>query len=171
MLKRFFMVTLLYAFCIEGASAHITLEQKSAEAGSEYTAVFRVPHGCDGSATTGITVFLPPGFNDARPVAKEGWSLSQKTEKLDKPYIVHGTSMVERVAQVSWSGGHLGGMEYGEFVIRVSLPDAPGKRAFHVLQQCEQGQSDWAGVEQEGQAKPSLPAPVLEITPAAPRVK
>jgi uncharacterized protein YcnI len=171
MLKRFFMITLLYSFCIESASAHITLEQKSAEAGSEYTAVFRVPHGCDGSATTGITVFLPEGFDEVRPVAKEGWSLSQKTEKLDKPYIVHGTSISERVAQVSWSGGHLGGMEYGEFVIRMSLPDAPGKRIFHVLQQCEQGQSDWAGVQQEGQAKPSLPAPMLEITPVVPRVK
>ena len=171
MLKRFFIIILLYAFCIDGAFAHITLEQKSAEAGSEYTAVFRVPHGCDGSATTGITVFLPIGIDDARPVVKEGWSLSQKTEKLDKPYVAHGTPIAERVAQVSWSGGHLGGMEYGEFVIRMSLPDAPGKRAFHVLQQCEEGQNDWAGVLLEGQPKPLLPAPVLEITPATPRVK
>ncbi|MDB5813340.1 MAG: hypothetical protein JWN23_457 [Rhodocyclales bacterium] len=170
MFKRFLMITLTYAFGVNYAFAHITLEQKSAEAGSDYTAVFRVPHGCEGSATTGITVFLPVGIDDARPVAKEGWSLSQKTEKLDKPYIAHGTAISERVVQVTWSG-HLAGMEYAEFVVRTHLPDAPGKRAFRVLQQCEQGQNDWAAVPQEGQAKPSLPAPILEITPAAPRVQ
>jgi periplasmic copper chaperone A len=171
MLKRFLMVVLSYAFVVDSAFAHITLEQKTAEAGSDYTAVFRVPHGCDGSATNGITVFLPADINDAKPVAKDGWSLSVKTEKLDKPRDGQSSITSDRVAQIAWSGGRLPATDLGEFVVRMTLPATPGKRWFHVIQQCEQGQNDWVAVPQEGQAKPSLPAPVLDViaAPLSPR--
>lgn len=48
------------------ASAHITLEHPSAPAGSYYKAIFRVPHGCEGLATTGITIEFPDAFHHAK---------------------------------------------------------------------------------------------------------
>ncbi len=155
MLKRYILAILPCTLCVQDALAHITLAQPSAEAGSSYTAEFRVPHGCSGSATTGITVFLPPSIDDAKGIAKDGWLLSQKTETLENPRDLHGTTVTQRVAQVSWSGGRLPNDGYDEFVVQMTLPDTPGKRWFHVLQQCEQGQNDWAAVPQEGQPRAS----------------
>ena len=34
------------------ALAHVTLENQEAKAGASYKATFRVPHGCEGTATT-----------------------------------------------------------------------------------------------------------------------
>jgi uncharacterized protein YcnI len=166
MLKKFIAALLCVAACLATAQAHITLEQKSAVAGSSYKAVFRVGHGCDGSPTTSLSVFLPEGFVGAKPMPKAGWKLDIKTEKLDKPYDSYGTPISERTAQVSWSGGRLLDSEYDEFVIVMNLPDSAGKRWIHVLQQCEKGQNDWVGIPVEGQAKPRFPAPALDIVPA-----
>jgi uncharacterized protein YcnI len=43
------------------AAAHVTLENQEAKVGASYKAVFRVPHGCDGTATTAIRVKIPEG--------------------------------------------------------------------------------------------------------------
>jgi periplasmic copper chaperone A len=168
MLKKFAAALLYAATCLPYAQAHINLEQKSAIAGTSYKAVFRVGHGCDGSPTTSLTVFMPEGFVGAKPMPKAGWKLDIKTEKLDKPYDSHGTPVGERTAQFTWSGGRLLDAEYDEFVIVMPLPDSTGKRAIHVLQQCEKGQNDWAAVAVEGQEKPRFPAPTLDVVPAAP---
>ncbi|GAA5172557.1 YcnI family protein [Viridibacterium curvum] len=156
------------AFAIPMAHAHVTLEQQSAVANSNYKAVFRVGHGCAGSPTTSVTVFLPAGFVGGKPMPKAGWKLDVKTEKLDKPYDSHGTLVTERAAQFTWSGGRLLDAEYDEFVVRVTLPAEPGKRWIRVLQQCEQGQNDWASVPVEGQPRPAFPPAQIEILPAAP---
>ena len=56
--------------------AHVSLEQGTAAVGAIYRANFRVPHGCEGHATTiRITVQLPEGVTGARPMPKAGWSL------------------------------------------------------------------------------------------------
>ncbi|MDB5799614.1 MAG: hypothetical protein JWL63_553 [Rhodocyclales bacterium] len=165
MLKRF-IAGALSVTAMSFAEAHITLEQPSAVAGSNYKAVFRVGHGCSGSPTTAITVFLAADFVGAKPMPKAGWKLETRTEKLEKPIDAHGTPISERVAQITWSGGRLLDSEYDEFVIRMSLPDTAGKRWIRVLQQCDKGQNDWAAVPVEGQAKPALLAPLLDITPA-----
>ena len=41
------------------AAAHITLATQKAFADSSYKAVLRVPHGCEGKATTAIRVRIP----------------------------------------------------------------------------------------------------------------
>ncbi|MEC5386863.1 YcnI family protein [Uliginosibacterium sp. H3] len=168
MLKKFATALLCTAACLSNAQAHITLEQKSAVSGTSYKSIFRVGHGCDGSPTTNITVFLPEGFVGAKPMPKAGWKLDIKTEKLDKPYLSHGKPVSERAAQFSWSGGRLLDAEYDEFVIAVTVPESAGKRWIRVLQQCEKGQNDWAEIPVEGQEKPRFPAALLDIVPAAP---
>ena len=146
--------------------AHIKHQDASAEAGSYYKAVFRVPHGCEGSPTKAITVFLPPPVLGAKPMPKPGWKLDVQKEKLAKPYQSHGKSIDERAAAISWSGGRLLDSEYDEFVLRLSLPIEPGTLRFRVLQECEQGRVDWSQTAAEGKATPN-PAPVLEVAPAA----
>nr|WP_263486003.1 DUF1775 domain-containing protein [Mesorhizobium sp. CO1-1-11] len=53
------------AFLVLGtnaAFAHITLETQEAAVGSTYKAVLRVPHGCDGKATTAVRAPHPHGM-------------------------------------------------------------------------------------------------------------
>src|SRR5437868_51556 len=84
------------------AVAHIALEQGTAPAGGVYKAVFQVSHGCNGSATTGVTVQIPVGYQGARPYPKAGWTLTTQTAKLAKPYDSHGKTVTEDVAVVRW---------------------------------------------------------------------
>jgi uncharacterized protein YcnI len=50
--------------------AHIVLDPTPATAGSYHKATLRVGHGCNGSATTDLTVFIPAGFEGAKPQPK-----------------------------------------------------------------------------------------------------
>ncbi len=149
------------AMAILGASsafAHITLEQKSAEAGSYYKAVFRVGHGCEKAPTTTLTVFMPPGVQGANPMPKPGWTL-----ELAKPGEGKGAP-----TQISWRGGSLPSEYYDEFAMRLQLPEQPGPMWFRVLQQCEGGASvDWAEIPAEGTSTRGLkrPAALLELRP------
>jgi uncharacterized protein YcnI len=126
------------------AHAHITVAPATAPAGAYQTLVFKVGHGCAGSATTGITVQLPEGVT-AKPMPKPGWTISLAPR------------------EISWRGGPLPDAYYDEFTIQARLPDAPGRLVFKVGQQCEKGRMDWADVGPESKT----PAPVLEVTPAA----
>lgn len=163
---RKLITALTLATLLAGAAqAHITLEQKQAPASSTYKAIFRVGHGCAGSPTTGIRVFLPAEFSDAKPMPKPGWKLEIQREALTKPDSSHDKPVTDRVAVISWQGGPLADAEYDEFVLRGTLPAEAGKLYFRVLQTCEKGQNDWSAI-QTGQDKPSTPAAVLEVTPA-----
>ncbi|WLI90488.1 YcnI family protein [Massilia sp. R2A-15] len=107
------------------AHAHITIEQTSAPAGAYQKLTFRVGHGCEGSATSGITVILPEAIARAKPMPKAGWAIT----------------IGER--DVSWKGGPLPDAQYDEFVMQVKLPAAAGKQVFKVIQQCEKGRAEW----------------------------
>ncbi|MEN3109767.1 YcnI family protein [Uliginosibacterium paludis] len=162
--NSFALLALTAALC-SPAQAHVTLEQSTATAGSPYKAVFRVGHGCAGSPTTGITVFLPPGFTDAKPMPKPGWQLGIQREPLTVPYTSHGNTVSDRAAVIHWEGGRLADAEYDEFVLRGTLPATTGKLYFRVLQTCAEGSNDWAAI-QTGSDRPAFPAAVLELTPA-----
>ena len=43
------------------ASAHVTVTPSDTAAGAYVVLTFSVPHGCDGSPTTGITIQMPGG--------------------------------------------------------------------------------------------------------------
>ena len=47
-----------------GAFAHVTLEHGEAPANSFHKSVFRVPHGCEGSATIAVRIQIPDGVRD-----------------------------------------------------------------------------------------------------------
>jgi uncharacterized protein YcnI len=144
------------------AHAHITVAPASAPAGAYQTLVFKVGHGCDGSATTAITVSLPEGVT-AKPMPKPGWTLDLVEGKLATPLQAHGKTITRAVREITWRGGPLPDAYFDEFTVQAKLPDAPGRYAFKVGQQCEKGRVDWADVVPGSKT----PAPVLEAVPAA----
>ena len=166
------MATCTFAAIAIPASAHIVLETSSAAAGSTYKAVFQVGHGCQGSATTGLTVQIPDGFRGARPYPKAGWTLTTKTGKLAKPYEQYGKQVTEGTTVVSWAAaGKENALQdswYDEFMLRGQLPDAAGPLWFKVLQTCENGSADWSDVPASGTSTKGLksPAPLLEVVAA-----
>lgn len=152
------------------AFSHVTLDVKSAPVDSTYKAVFQVGHGCDGSATTGISVQIPTGFQGAKPFAKAGWTLSVKRDKLARPYESHGKQVSEDVSVVSWTAASkeaaLQDAFFDEFMLRGKLPEAAGPMWFKVLQTCVNGSNDWSEVPASGMPLKNLksPAVLLEVT-------
>jgi uncharacterized protein YcnI len=149
------------------AAAHVTLEVQQAPANSTYRAVFRLPHGCDGAATTRVTVRLPEGVTEARPMPKAGWTL-RTVPRADAPApAAHGA--VPPLAEVIWEGGRLEDAHYDEFVIRLRLPDRPGELLYiPVVQDCpEDRQAAWVEIPQPGRRVSDyrMPAPAVRLLP------
>jgi uncharacterized protein YcnI len=149
------------------AKAHITVDPKSAPAGSYAKLVLRVPHGCDGSATVRITVQIPDGVLSVKPQVHAGWKIGIKKKKLAKPVMLHDAEVTETVSEVSWSGGSLPDEYMDEFGLSVKLPDADGARLlFPVIQECKKGVMHWTSATASGHGEHSaqLPAPALSLT-------
>src|SRR5882757_10720126 len=86
------------------AYGHVTLEGREAPVGASYKAVMRVPHGCDGSATTSVRIRMPEGFIAVKPMPKPGWKLDVVKGKYPKTYnLPHGVTLTEGVTDVAWS--------------------------------------------------------------------
>jgi periplasmic copper chaperone A len=158
------------ALAASSASAHITLQTREAAVGSFYRAVFVVPHGCAGSATTRIRVQIPEGVIDVKPMPKPGWNVGTVKAKYAKPYDFHGAELTEGVKEVEWSGGRLPDDFYDEFVVAMFLtgdlkPDA--MLYFPTVQECEQGISRWIDIPVDpAQAHDSKwPAPGVKLLP------
>lgn len=150
------------------AQAHITLAEPEALAGSGYRAVFKVGHGCEGSAIRELVVHVPEGVRGAKPMPKPGWTLTVETEPLAEPYSWHGRTVREDVRRIRWSGGPLEDAHYDEFIAVVRLPETPGRLHWRVTQRCLVGEIDWAEVPAPGQDRRALKAPAawLDLRPA-----
>ncbi len=149
------------------AQAHITLEAPRAEAGTNYKAVLRAGHGCEGSAIRELIVTIPAGVRGAKPMLKPGWRVDIERRRLEQPYQSHGRTVTEDVSQVRFSGGSLPDGFYDEFIVVATLPEQPGTLYWKVSQVCETGRIDWDQVPASGQSPKELksPAAVLEVVP------
>lgn len=152
------------------ARAHITLLNREAVVGSSYKAVFVVPHGCAGSATTEIRVQIPEGVIGVKPMPKPGWNVETIKGKYASEYDFHGAKLSEGVKEVVWSGGKLPDDFYDEFVISTHLTGglkADTTLYFPVVQQCEQGVSRWIDIPADpAHAQDSkTPAPGVRLIP------
>jgi uncharacterized protein YcnI len=160
----------LLALGTGAASAHITLETQEAAAGSTYKAVLRVPHGCEGKATTAVRVKIPEGFIAVKPMPKPGWQLETVKGKYAKSYELWGEAVTDGVTEVNWSGGDLPDEFYDEFVFRGTLTGelpAGEKMYFPVVQECGAATDRWIEIPAAGQDEDALelPAPGLKILP------
>ena len=152
--------------------AHVSLETKQATIGSSYKAVFAVPHGCAGSATTKIRVQIPEGVVGIKPMPKAGWTLDTVNGKYAAEYDYHGSKLSEGVREVAWSGGKLADDNYDEFVITTYLSGGLKPNStlyFPVVQECEQGVSRWIDIPADGHAAHGhdgkSPAPGVKLMP------
>jgi uncharacterized protein YcnI len=150
------------AFASLPACAHITLDNQQATAGSYYKAVFKVPHGCKGSATLKVRVRIPEGVIAVKPQPKAGWKIDVVEGAYPKAYALHGAQVASGVREVSWSG-KLPDAYFDEFVFQAYLtPDMPpGQVYFPVVQECEKGTERWIDLKQPS----DKPAPHLTLLP------
>jgi uncharacterized protein YcnI len=142
------------------AGAHVTAAPIGDVPAEGYGKVdFRVPHGCDGSPTTAITVRLPDNVVGATPQVVPGWKISVKEGKLAKPVEAHGEQITEGVREVTWRGGPLPDHHLQEFGMSIQTSGKPGEKAwFKILQECEQGETAWAEIPEDGGEEPDTPA-------------
>jgi len=135
------------------ASAHVTITPSTTAAGA--TAVLRVevPHGCEGSATTGMTLRTPPEVTDVRADDGDGWTVTRAVDEL------------------TWTAADpLPDAEHAEVELSVRLPDDVGAElVFPVIQRCEDGEAAWTEVVEHGAAHGAhdeldRPAPVVVVT-------
>ena len=106
------------------AFAHITLLTKSTPVGSTYMAVFRVPHGCDGAATTAVRIQIPTGVYGVKPEPKPGWKVTVTNGKFEVPFTNKGTQLTSGVTEIDFTGGNLPDADYDEFTLYTTLADS-----------------------------------------------
>lgn len=152
------------------AAAHVTLETREAPVGASYKAVLRVPHGCEGTATTSVRVRIPDGVIGVKPMPKPGWTLTTVTGKYPKTYELFHAKVGEGVTEITWSAGKLPDAFYDEFVFQANLAGdlEPGKMLyFPVVQECEKGVHRWIEIPAEGKSAGDYPAPApgLKLLP------
>jgi uncharacterized protein YcnI len=170
MLKSLTLAAVALAISASGAFAHITLATRETPVGSTYRALFQVPHGCDGAATTKIRVQIPEGVVGVKPQPKAGWTLETVKGAYAKSYDLYGTPTAEGVKEVIWSGGNLPDDFYDEFLLRGTLTSdiAAGTTLyFPVIQECGTASEAWIEIPADGQDEPALPAPGVKITEKA----
>jgi uncharacterized protein YcnI len=162
----------LSAICfVCSASAHVTLENPQAPVGGPYKAVLRVPHGCEGTATTALRVRIPDGLIAVKPMPKPGWKVETVIGKYPKSYdYFHGAKLSEGVIEISFTGGNLPDAYYDEFVFTGFLVGdlEPGKTLYvPVVQECEKGVNRWIEIPAPGKSSRDYPepAPALRLLP------
>jgi len=163
-----FTAAALLAFVAGSASAHVTLEVDESPANSFVKFVLRVPHGCEGQATTAVRVQVPEGIINAKPMPKAGWTLETVVADYAKTYDYYGTPMAKGVREIVWSGGNLPDAFYDEFVFRAKVTDFPAGTAIPVpvVQECGSELVErWIEVPEAGKTADDydFPAPILTI--------
>lgn len=159
------------AVAATAAQAHVTLETAEAPVGSNYKAIVRVPHGCEGEATLKVRVQIPEGMIAVKPMPKAGWTLETVTGTYSQPYDYYGSEVTEGVTEIVWTGELLDA-HYDEFVFRGMLTgglEAGSIFYIPVVQECADAAERWIEIPAAGQDPDSLemPAPGLKLLPAS----
>jgi uncharacterized protein YcnI len=151
------------------ASAHVTVTPSTTAAGAHAILQFSVAHGCGQSPTTAITVQIPAQITSVTPTRSALWQVSTTMATVDPPAAdANGNQIVERVATVTYRTGTPLPDGYRDVVeLSVQLPGAAGATLlFPTIQTCENGESAWIEVPQDGQNihELALPAPGFVVS-------
>jgi uncharacterized protein YcnI len=153
------------------AQGHVFLQQTEEPADGYPILDFVVPHGCDGSPTTSITVQFPKSVPSVTPEAVPGWNVSTKEGPKDEVELFDET-ITKGVSEVTWTatGEPLADDQLLRFGAEAKLPATEGETIyFPTIQKCEQGETRWIQIPAEGEDPESLesPAPALPLTAPA----
>lgn len=156
------------------AFAHVTVASEGPAAKGGYTVLdFKVPNERDNAATTKLEVNFPVDEHPLASVSPEpvpGWTIKITKTKLDKPVSSGEKTIDEAVSKVTWTADGKG-IEPGffqKFPVSVGkLPEDADQLTFKALQTYSNHEVvRWIEPQQEGQAEPENPAPVLQLTAA-----
>jgi uncharacterized protein YcnI len=162
----------LVALAASPAAAHVTGTPTTTAAGAYTVVTFSVGHGCEGSPTTELEIQVPEGVNAVTPTRNAYYDLEKNIEQLDEPVTdAHGNELTERVGSVTYTADTpLPDGERDTFELSFQIPeDAEGETlAFPTIQTCEQGETGWTQIPEEGQDADELdtPAPYFVVTAA-----
>jgi periplasmic copper chaperone A len=149
------------------AAAHVTANPNAGPSGGYWKTDFRVPHGCDGSATTAVRVSIPEGVVNVKPQVVAGWEIETVIGEIE-PYDNHGQTITEGVTEVIWRGGPLDDAHMQEFGLSVKLPEGEEGDVlwFPTIQECEDGETAWINVPDDLAAWGDTddPAPYVTLT-------
>lgn len=149
------------------AGAHVTVSPEQIPAEGYSFVDVNVPHGCDESPTTSITVQLPDSVVGATPEVATGWKIKVKEGKLAKPIEQHGETITEGPREVTWSGGDLDAHQLQRFGMSIQTAGTAGEPAhFKILQKCQEGETAWAEIPVEGEEEPEAPAATVQLIAA-----
>jgi uncharacterized protein YcnI len=153
------------------ASAHVTVTPSTTAAGAYALLTMAVPHGCEGSSTTKVSIQMPEQIIAVTPSVNPGWDVEKVMEDLAEPVEDgHGGEYTERVAEVVYTAEEpLPDGLRDAFELSLKLPEAEGETlAFPAVQECEKGETAWVQLPEEGQSADELehPAPSIVLTAA-----
>ncbi len=154
------------------ASAHVTVTPSTTAAGAYSVLTFSVPHGCDGSATTKLSIKLPDDVIEATPTRNPFYDVEKVTKKLDTPITAEdGDQITEKTDQIVYTAKTpLPDGQRDTFEVQLQIPetDAGQTLVFPAIQTCEQGETAWTEIPAEGADEDSVehPAPAFEVTDA-----
>lgn len=159
----------LSALAAAPALAHVTISPQEGAAESYTVATVSVPHGCDGSATTKITIAVPEEIIEVTPTRNALWDVAKTTKKLATPIKAEdGDEITSKVDTVVYTAKTPLPDGYRDaFELSFQVPDAVGKTlVFPVVQTCVKGETAWTETAAEGAAEPEHPAPTFTVTAA-----
>lgn len=165
-MKKFFFAACA-GLCVQFASAHISFtEPQQVNSKQNFTAVFKVPHGCGGAATTAIRISMPEGVLAVKPQAKAGWRIDKEHGAYTHSYDYRGKTHSSGIKTLVWHGGSLADDEFDTFAFSAYLsetaPKQNGKLVFPVTQICGDKEIKW------DMPSGAYPAPYLPVGTAAP---
>lgn len=144
----------LVALGATSAMAHVTINPSTTAAGATAVLRLEIPHGCEASATTALSVRIPEEVTDATAPGTDRWAVDQAADSL------------------TWTTDDpLPDGERAEIEFSVRLPDDAGATlVFPVVQRCVEGEVAWTEVAEHDEGHDALerPAPVLVVTPGDP---
>ncbi|KAL0080331.1 hypothetical protein J3Q64DRAFT_1644284 [Phycomyces blakesleeanus] len=133
-------------------NAHVGISPSTGQPGQSINGSFHVPHGCNGSATTGLSVSVPSEIVVLTPLPVSNWTLDVKYTKLDTPVQVNGVSVNQTVSSFSWTGGYVPADGLEEFGLTFTLPQVDLTNTpnvtiyFPIVQTCVVGSTEWTGI-------------------------
>jgi periplasmic copper chaperone A len=120
------------------ADAHVTLQPKTAAAGTYTVEAVRVPNETDDAVTTKVAVQFPDGFAAASYQTTPGWSVKVVKQKLATPVKTDDGEITEGIDTITWTAKSKADAippgAFQDFGLSVKIPDDPGELTFKALQ-------------------------------------
>lgn len=162
---------LAFAGVLPGAAyAHASLSPTDVVNFSTVRAVITLEHGCDGAATTEVTVTIPEGFIAVEPVDRNGWTSSVVDGQYKATYHIDGVGDISSGAKtITWSGGSVPDGRPARFMFEGVMQSFNDQQVFvfPTTQICgTTGQIVWDEVATDGQDPHDLkhPAPYMTVS-------